>query len=61
MYFFKHCNSGTVDTITMFEVFFPTSCKHDFFRIVLYRRDKNVFIKKILTRVLEWKGKARVI
>ena len=58
MYFFEHCNSGTVDPIMMFKVFFPTPYKRDFFRIVLYRRDKNVFDKKILTCVPEWEGKA---
>ena len=53
--------SGTVDPIMMSEVFFPTSCKRDFFRIVLYRRDRNVFDKNILSCVPEWEGKANVI
>lgn len=58
---FEHCNGGTVDPIMMFEGFLPTPCKCDFFRIVLYRGDKNVFNKKILTCVVpEWEGKASV-
>ena len=62
MHFFEHCNSGTVDPIMMFKVFFPTPYKRDFFRIVLYRRDRNVFDKNILSySVSEWEGKANVI
>ena len=60
MYVFERCNKGTVDPNMMLEDFFPTPCKRDFFRILLYRRDTNVFNNKILTLVPEFEGKANV-